>query len=137
MGAEIFDVEINLDGVLLLYATKVSSKKNNDSNTKNTFNGDVTIGAMNTGGTISIEGLHYPTDVESAVMLENLLDNEKIKTVVCAGTGYTAGGDPYRRTLIGTDVTVTSDEDDWSVSDGVTQKLEFTVNKLVRTYETI
>ena len=137
MGAEIFDVEINLDGVLLLYATKVSSKKNNDSNVKNTFNGDVTIGAMNTGGTISIEGLHYPTDVEQAILLENLLDNEKIKTVVCAGTGYTAGGDPYRRTIIGTDVTVTSDEDDWSVSDGVSQKLEFKVNNLRRAYEQI
>ena len=137
MGAEIFDVEINLDGVLLLYATKVSSKKNNDSNKKNTFNGDVTIGAMNTGGTISIEGLYYPTDVEQAILLEELLDNEHIKVVTCSGTAYTAGGDPYRRSLIGTDVTVTSDEDDWSPSDGVTQKLEFTVNKLVRQIEGI
>jgi len=137
MGAEIFDVEINLDGVLLLYATKVSSKKNNDSTVKNTFNGDVTIGAMNTGGTISIEGLYYPTDVNQAILLENLLDNEKIKTVVCSGTSYTAGGDPYRKSIIGTDVTVTSDEDDWSVSDGVTQKLEFSVNKLTRQVEGI
>lgn len=137
MGAEIFDVEINLDGVLLLYATKVSSKKNNDSNSKTTFNGDVTIGAMNTGGTISIEGLYYPTDVQQAILLEELLDNEKIKVVTCSGTAYTAGGDPYRRSLIGTDVTVTSDEDDWSPSDGVTQKLEFTVNKLVRQIEGI
>lgn len=137
MGAEIFDVEINLDGVLLLYATKVSSKKNNDSNKKTTFNGDVTIGAMNTGGTISIEGLYYPTDVQQAILLEEMLDNEKIKVVTCSGTAYTAGGDPYRRSLIGTDVTVTSDEDDWSPSDGVTQKLEFTVNKLVRQIEGI
>ena len=52
MGAEIFDVEINLDGVLILYATKVSSKKNKDTSTTLTFNGDVSTGAKNTGGTI-------------------------------------------------------------------------------------
>ena len=137
MGAEIFDVEINLDGVLVLYATKVSSKKNNDSNQKTTFNGDVTIGAMNTGGTISIEGLYYPTDVEQAIALEELLDSEHIDTVVCSGTSYTAGGDPYRKSVIGTTATVTSDEDDWSPSDGITQKLEFTVNNLVRQVEPI
>ena len=45
MGAEIFDVEINLDGVLILYATKVSSKKNKDTSTTLTFNGDVSTGA--------------------------------------------------------------------------------------------
>ena len=132
MGAEIFDVEINLDGVIITYATKVSSKKNKDTNTTLTFDGDVNTSAKNTGGTISIEGLYFPSTVQEAIALENKLNSNNIKTVTCAGTSYTAGGDPYTRIIMGSGVTVTSDEDEWSPSDGVTQKLELSVNKLTR-----
>ena len=137
MGAEIFDVEINLDGVLILYATKVSNKKNKDNSTTLTFNGDVTNSAKNTGGTISIEGLYFPTDLDQAIALENKLNSNDIKVVTCSGTSYTAGGDPYRRSVIGSGVTITSDEDDWSPSDGISQKLELAVDKLTRTAERI
>lgn len=137
MGAEIFDVEINLDGVLILYATKVSSKKNKDNSTTLTFQGDVTTGAKNTGGTISIEGLYFPTDLDQAIALENKLNDGNIKVVTCSGTSYTANGDPYRRTLIGSGVTITSDEDEWSPSDAMTQKLELAVDKLTRQAERI
>lgn len=137
MGAEIFDVEINLDGVLILYATKVSSKKNKDSSTTLTFNGDINTGAKNTGGTISIEGLYFPTDLDQAIALENKLNSSDIKVVTCSGTSYTASGDPYRRSIIGSGVTVTSDEDEWSPSDGISQKLELAVNNLTRTAERI
>lgn len=137
MGAEIFDVEINLDGVLILYATKVSSKKNKDTNTTLTFNGDINTGAKNTGGTISIEGLYFPSDLDQAIDLENKLNASDIKVVTCSGTSYTASGDPYRRSIIGSGVTVTSDEDEWSPSEGISQKLELAVNKLTRTAERI
>ena len=137
MGAEIFDVEINLDGVLILYATKVSNKKNKDNKTTLTFNGDVNTGAKNSGGTISIEGLYFPTDLDQAIALENKLNDDNIKVITCSGTSYTASGDPYRRSIIGSGVTITSDEDDWSPSDGISQKLEVSVDKLTRTAERI
>lgn len=137
MGAEIFDVEINLDGVLILYATKVSSKKNKDTSTNLTFNGDINTGAKNTGGTISIDGLYFPTDLDQAIALENKLNASDIKVITCSGTSYTASGDPYRRSIIGSGVTVTSDEDEWSPSDGIGQKLELAVNNLTRTAERI
>ena len=132
MGAEIFDVEINLDGQLILYATKVSSKKNKDTNTTLTFNGDINTSAANTGGTISIEGLYFPTDLDEAIALENKLNAADIKVVTCSGTSYTATGDAYRRTVIGSGVTITSDEDEWSPSDGISQKLELAVNNLTK-----
>ena len=135
MSAELFDVEINFDGLAILYATKVSSKKNKDTSTKLTFNGDVTTSARNTGGTISIEGLYFPTDVEQAVELENKLNSNDIDTVTCSGTSYTAEGDAYRRIIIGSGVTVTGDEDEWSPSDGISQKMELAVNTLTREAE--
>lgn len=137
MGAEIYDVEINLDGVMILYATKVSSKKNKDTKTTLTFNGDVTTGAKNTGGTISIEGLYFPTDLDEAISLEQKLNEDNIKVITCSGTSYTAGGDPYRKSIIGSGVTITSDEDEWSPSDGIGQKLEVAVNNLTRNVEGI
>lgn len=135
MGAEIFDVEVNLDGVIILYATKITSKKNKDTGTTLTFNGDVNTSAKNTGGTISIEGLVWPTDLNEAIALEDKLNDTNIKTITCTGTAYTATGDSYTRSIIGDQVTVTSDEDEWSPADGITQKLEFSVNKLIRKVE--
>lgn len=136
MGAEIFDVEINVDGVIIAYGTKVTAKKNKDTSTTLTFNGDVNTMSRNTGGTISVEGLYWPSDIASAVELENKLESNHIKTVTCTGVSYTANGDPYRKTIIGNQVIVTSDEDEWSPSDGITQKMEFAVNQLIRTVET-
>ena len=139
MGSEIYDVKITIgtatDSVVLAYATKVSSKKNKDTSTTLTFDGDVNTSAKNTGGTISIERLAWPTDVEEAVRLEEILESDLIKTVVCSGRAYTVNGDAYNKQIIGTNVTVTSDEDEWSPSDGVTQKLELAVNKLQRINE--
>lgn len=137
MGAEIFDVEINLDGVLILYATKVTNKKNKDNSTTLTFQGDVNTGARNTGGTISIERLYFPLDLDQAIQLENKLNADNIKVITCSGTSYTASGDPYRKSIIGSGVTITSDEDEWSPSDGISQKLELAVNTLTRKAERI
>ena len=50
MSAELFDVQVNIDGLLLKYGTKVSYDKNRDSSTTNTFDGDVNTIAKNTGG---------------------------------------------------------------------------------------
>lgn len=139
MGAELFDVKITIgndeDNLILAYATKVSSKKNKDTNKTLTFDGDVNTTAKNTGGTISIERLSWPASVEEAVRLEELLESDLIKTVTCVGNSYTANGDLYTRQIIGTNVTVTSDEDEWSPDGGVTQKLELTVNRLQRISE--
>lgn len=139
MGSEIHDVKITIgndtDSVVLAYATKVSSKKNKDTNSTLTFDGDVNTSGANTGGTISIERLAWPESVEEAVRLENLLEADLIKSITCSGRAYTANGVPYRKEIIGTNVTVTSDEDEWSPSDGVTQKLELAVNQLKRNSE--
>lgn len=139
MGSEIYDVKITIgnddDNVVLAYATKVSSKKNKDTSTTLTFNGDVNTSAKNTGGTISIERLAWPASVDESVRLENLLEADIIKTVTCTGRAYTANGDSYTKQIIGTNVTITSDEEEWSPSDGVTQKLELAVNKLQRINE--
>lgn len=135
MGAELFDVEINLDGELLTYGTKVTAKKNKDTSTTLTFNGDVNTMAKNSGGTITVEGLYWPTDVASAVRFEEKLESNLIKTVTCTGTSYTANGDPYCKTIIGNQVIITSDEDEWSPSDGITYKLELAVNQLIRKVE--
>lgn len=137
MGSEIYDVKVTLIGnddsmVVVSYATKVSSKKNKDTSTTLTFDGDVNTSAKNTGGTISIERLAWPQDVDEAIRLESLLESENIKSVVCSGRAYTVNGESYDKKTIGTNVTVTSDEDEWSPSDGVTQKLELAVNKLER-----
>ena len=112
-------------------------KKNKDSTTKNTFNGDVTTSSKNTGGTISIEGLYFPTDVGQAIDLENKLNSDDIKVITCSGTSFTASGDPYRKIVIGSGVTITSDEEDWAPSDGISAKLEMKVDNLTRTAERI
>lgn len=135
MGAEIFDVEINLDGVIIAYATKLTTKKNKQTSTTLTFDGEITTSAKKTGGTISLESLVWPGSVDEAIALEDKLEDNNIKTITCTGTSYTSAGEPYTRKVIGTGVTVTSDEDEWSPSDGVTQKLEFAVNELVRKAE--
>ena len=139
MGSEIYDVKVSIgnddDSIVLAYATKVSSKKNKDTSTTLTFDGDVNTSAKNTGGTISIERLAWPQNVDEASRLEELLEADLIKSVVCSGRAYTANGDAYTKRIIGTNVTVTTDEDEWSPSDGVTQKLELAVNKLERQNE--
>ena len=139
MGSEIYDVKITIgtatNSVVLAFATKVSSKKNKDTSTTLTFDGDVNTSAKNTGGTISIERLAWPRDVEEAILLEEILESDLIKSITCTGRAYTVNGDPYTKQIIGSNVTVTSDEDEWSPSDGVTQKLELAVNKLQRINE--
>ena len=139
MGSEIYDVKVTIgtddSNVVLAYATKVTNKKNKDTSTTLTFDGDVNTSAKNTGGTITLERLAWPTDVNEAILLEEILESDLIKTVTCTGRAYTVNGDVYTKQVIGTNVTVTSDEDEWSPSDGVTQKLELAVNRLQRINE--
>ena len=137
MSAELFDVQVNIDGLLLKYGTKVSYDKNRDSSTTNTFDGDVNTIAKNTGGTISFEGLVLPTDVEDAIRLEEMLENNNIKVVTIVGTSYTGNGDPYRKTVIGTNAIVNSDSQEFSPSDASTMSLEIGVNTLTVQNETI
>ena len=137
MGAEIYDVEITLEAenpksTVIAYATKVSSSKNKDNSTKLTFQGDVTVGGKNTGGTISIENLYWPEDLDKALELENMLNADFIKLITCVGKGYTRNGTPYKRVITGTEVTITSDEEEWSPSDGISSSLEVSVNTLQR-----
>ena len=137
MGAEIYDVEITLEAenpksTVIVYATKVSSSKNKDNSTKLTFQGDVTVGGKNTGGTISIENLYWPEDLDKALELENMLNADFIKLITCVGKGYTRNGTPYKRVITGTEVTITSDEEEWSPSDGISSSLEVSVNTLKR-----
>ena len=137
MGAEIFDVEVNLDGILINYGQKVTSKKNKSNKMQDTFNGDVSVSGKNTGGTISFEGLVWPTNLEDQIALEEKLESNQIKTVTIKGTAYTTAGDAYTKMVIGNQVTVTNDEDEWTPTEGVSQKLEFAVNQLIRKVESI
>lgn len=147
MGAEVFDVEVALDAVdrntgsslaqKILYATKLDFKRNKDNNTTLTFNGDVTTGAANTGATISLEGLVFPANVDEARQLEDILIDGHILTITCSGTSYTQAGDPYRRIIIGNGVTITSDEESWAPSDGISSKLELSVDNFTKSSESI
>ena len=132
MGAEIYNVKILLDDVEMLYATKCEFKKNKDNNTTVTFQGDVTTGARNTGATISLEGLVFPTDLNKALDLQEKLESGDIKVITCSGKSFTGGGVAYRRTITGSGVTITSDEESWSPTDGISSTLEFKVDTLTR-----
>ena len=81
MGAEIYGVQINFDGVIIAYGTKVTSKKNKDSKTTLTFDGDVSTSGKNTGGTISIERLVWPSDIDDFIALEKKLEESDIKSI--------------------------------------------------------
>ena len=135
MGAEIYEVEISIDKEIITYATKCDFKRNKDTNTTLTFNGDVTTGAGNTGATISFEGLVFPKDVDSARKLEDKILDDNIQSISCTGISYTANGDAYRRTITGSNVTVTTDDESWSPSDGITQSFEVSVDQLVKKSE--
>lgn len=137
MGAEIYDVEITFEAenpksTVIAYATKVSADKNKESSTKLTFQGDVTLGGKNTGGKISIEHIYWPEDLDKALELENMLEAEYIKAVACVGKAYTRNGTPYKRVITGTEVTITSDKEEWGPSDGISSSLELSVNTLKR-----
>lgn len=132
MGAEIYDVKILLDDVEMIHATKCDFKKNKDNNTTVTFQGDVTTGARNTGATISLEGLVFPTDLNKALDLQEKLESGDIKVITCSGKSFTGGGVAYRRTITGSGVTITSDEESWSPTDGIGSTLEFKVDTLTR-----
>ena len=135
MGAEIYDVTITFEAenpksTAIAYATKVSAKKNKDNSTKLTFNGDVTTGGKNTGGTISFETLYWPEDLDKALELENMLEADSIKVITCVGKAYTRNGTPYKRVITGTEVTISSDDEEWGPSDGISNSLEVAVNHL-------
>lgn len=138
MGAEIYDVDIALTSktddsiVSVLYATKLSFKKNKDNKTTLTFNGDVTTGARNTGATISLEGIIFPTSVEDAQALETILEEDDIKNITCTGKSYTQSGAEYTKTITASGVTISSDEEEWAPADGMSSKLELKVDNFIR-----
>ena len=133
MGAEIFNVEIAITNsenkiLSLMYATKLSFKRNKDNKTTLTFNGDVTTGARNTGATISLEGLIFPASVDDARELETTLETDDIQSISCVGESYTQAGDTYIKTITADGVTISSDEEDWAPADGASSKLELKVD---------
>lgn len=130
MGAEIFGVKLDFDGVYIAYADKVSIKRDKDTSSKNTFDGDVNFGAGNEGGTISIDHVVWPEDVADAVALENQLNNNNVKFIKCISKGYTRGGSEYMRVITGTDPKVSTDDEEWSPSEGISASLELTCRKI-------
>ena len=133
MGAEIFDVDIDINnGRHVLYATKLSFKKNRESKTTLTFNGHVSTSAHNTGATISMEGLVFPLNPDEANEIEDVLENDAIKIITCAGTSYDRNGNRYRRVISGNRCTITSDDEDWAPADGMTSKLELKVDNFYK-----
>ena len=130
-------MEINLDGVLILFADSISEEKTKESTSKTTFNGDVNINSKNTGGNITIEGLYYPDNVEDAILLENKLNSDNIKTLTCSGLTTLANGDTAKVSIIGTGISVANDAHEWSATDAMMQKLEFNANYLQRKIEKV
>jgi hypothetical protein len=144
MAGEIFDVNISLrlnTGQILgiEYATKCNFKRYMDTKTTNTHSGDVSTGAYNTGADISIEGLNYPTSVEDSILLEDALDPANrdvfILDLTVSGTSYTKLGSKYKRTITGSGVTVSTDDEDWPAGDAMSDSLEFKVDHLTKINE--
>ncbi len=141
MGAELFQVKITIsdydnNNYEIGYATKLSIKRNRDTNTVNTFSGDInTIAGNQTGGELSLESVSWAKSVSDMIKLENMLKNGMIKSIICSGKGYTYAGDVYSRTITGLNCVVTTDEEDWSPSDGVTSKLDFSANEIIKDFQ--
>lgn len=140
MGSELFDVKITIsdyDGnnYEIGYGTKLSIKRNRDTNTVNTFSGDInTIAGNQRGGEISLEAVSWAKSVADMTNLENMLKRGMIKTIVCSGKSYTYSGEVYNRSITGTNCVITNEEDEWSVSDGVTNKLDFSCNEIIKEF---
>lgn len=140
MGAELFDVKITIsdydnNNYEIGYGTKLSIKRNRDTQTVNTFSGDInTIAGNQTGGEISIEAVSWAKSVSEMTKLENMLKKGMIKTIICSGKSYTYSGDVYSRVITGINCVITTDEDEWSTSDGVTNKLDFSANEIIKEY---
>lgn len=140
MGAELFDVKITISdyedqNYELGYATKISIKRNRDTKTTNTFSGDITtISGHQNGGTISTENISWAKNTYEINLLENMLKKGMVKSIVCTGKSYTFAGEIYERVVTGTNCIVTTDEDEWSTDEGVTTKLEFSCNDIVKEF---
>lgn len=140
MGAEIFDVSIqfvsrdngNDTTIDYTYASKLSFKKEKSTKSTETFNGTVTTGSRHSGATISLEGLIFPASVEEANKLEAALENDNIISFTASGKSYTQAGDVYTKTVTGSRLTISSDEEDWSPTDGGSAKLEFKADTFKR-----
>ena len=137
MGAEIENVSITIDGVRFGHATKCDIKRNTSDNTVTTWDGDVNIGAINTGATISFERLVFPASVAEMEDIEKLIttNNGRLSEIVCVGDAYLSDGTAYPRRIIGTGVLITSDEESWSPSDGISDSFEVKVNNLTKQFK--
>ena len=130
MGADIFGVKLDFDGIYIAHADKVSIKKDKDTSKKNTFDGDVPFGGNSQGGTISIDHIIWPKSPKEASDLEDQLNNNKVRFIKCIAKGYTTEGNEYMRTITGYNPIVSTDDEDWSVSEGISASLELTCNKI-------
>ena len=140
MAGELYDVSILLEDekggktrqLYIKYATKANFKRYKDTKTTNTFDGDITTGAYNTGADISFEGIIWPSSASQLNMLEDMLERDVIKTITITGWSHLRNGTPYKRAVVGVQATVSTDDEDWSPTDGMSNSLEFKVNKLVK-----
>lgn len=130
MGADIFGVKLDFDGIYIAHADKVSIKKDKDTSKKSTFDGDVPFGGNSKGGTISIDHIVWPESVKEAEELEKKLNNNQVRFIKCIAKGYTTGGNEYTRTITGLEPIVSTDDEDWSVSEGISASLELTCKKI-------
>ena len=141
MGAELFNVKITIsdyenNNYEIGYATKLSIKRNRDTNTINTFSGDInTIAGQQEGGELSLEAVSWSKSVSEITKLENMLKKGMIKTIICTGKSYTYSGDVYSRSITGINCVITTDEEEWSTSEGVSTKLDFSCNEIVKEYQ--
>ena len=130
MSADLFGVKLDFGGVFIAHADKVSIKKDKSASTKETFDGEVSFGGNKQGGTISIDHIIWPESVDAANELEKQLNNNEVDFIKCIGKGYTMGGNEYMRTITGYDPKVSTDDEDWSVSEGISASLELTCRKI-------
>lgn len=133
MGAEIFDVTLDFDGVLIANAEKADYEWDIESSSKKTFDGPVNFGGNDpngNAGTISIDTIYWPSELDDAIALENKLRSNDLKYIKCIAYGYTSKGDKYKRVIHGEYPTLSKNSEGWTPTDGISKSLELNCRKL-------
>ncbi|OQD59018.1 hypothetical protein MBBAR_6c01280 [Methanobrevibacter arboriphilus JCM 13429 = DSM 1125] len=128
------EAKAEIDNLKISHITSVSVEENDDSSSVVTSDGDVILPSNNTGGTITIEGLELPDDVEELVELEKLIKSRNIDKATFSGIAFTQKGEPYQRTITGSNGFILRGSE-WTPTDGVTRSFDCKFNKITFDYK--
>lgn len=128
------EARAEIDDLKISHITSVSVEENDDSSSVVTSDGDINLPSKNTGGTITIEGLELPDDVEDLINLERLIKSKNIIKATFSGIAYTKSGDPYLRTIVGSNGFIVRGSE-WNPTDGVTRSFTCKFNQITFDYK--